>query len=57
MYPWATFLFTNRTNLPAAKYNKHREKEGWKLDKNRFSFVNIDQSLAESERQSGGYLS
>ena len=27
------FLFTNRTNLPAAKYNEHLQLEGWKLDK------------------------
>ena len=33
MSAWEKFLFTNRTNLPAAKYNKHLQLEGWKLDK------------------------
>ena len=33
MSAWDKFLFTKRTNLPAAKYNEHRELEGWKLDK------------------------
>ena len=33
MSAWEKFLFTNRTNLPAAKYNEHRELKGWKLDK------------------------
>ena len=33
MSAWEKFLFTNRTNLPAAKYNEHLQLEGWKLDK------------------------
>ena len=33
MSAWDKFLFTNRTNLPAAKYNEHLQLVGWKLDK------------------------